>query len=424
MKKIKFKGLDGTCYKEVLNNGLEVYLIPYDNKKNYYMAYATRFGSDTTKFVPVGGKEEVKFPDGIAHFLEHKMFEQEDGVDPFTYFSKSGTGANAFTSFDRTQYICYGTKNFNDNLKFLIDYVNAPYYTVENVEKEKGIIAEELNMYDDIPDFQIEKKLREAIYATHPRRVDIGGSVDEIMKITKEDLYTCYNNFYSPNNMFLLLVGNFSKDEAMKIIHEKLDGVVNKGKPVVREIVEDERVFIQEDTFYTNIKVPKVAIGLKVATKELAEYDDLTLDLYLQMFTTLVFGNSSVFRERVRNKKLLNSYSGEWDYIPGFKSYLMIVSTDEPDLYIEEVKREIANINIEEKALERMKKVWMASEVRLFDYVDSVAANVGDDLILYGDVIPDKIERFKKMNINDMNNIISKIDFTNMCYIKCLDKEA
>lgn len=423
MKKIDFKGLDTCCYKEVLENGLEVYLIPYTNKKNYFIAYATRFGSEVTNFIPALETEEIKVHDGIAHFLEHKMFEQEDGIDPFTYFSKSGTGANAFTSFDRTQYICYGTKNFYDNLAFLMSYVNSPYYTDENVEKEKGIIAEELNMYADMPDWQIESRLREAVYVKHPRRIDIGGTVDEIMKITKEELYTCYNNFYSPNNMFLLVVGNFDVDEAAKIIHQQMDKVKNKGKPNVREFREDRNVNIKEETFYTNIKVPKVAIGLKISTEDMNEYDSLTLDLYLQMFSTLVFGSSSTFRERVRNKKLLNSFSADWESIPGFKNYLAIISTDDPDAFLKEFKEEVANIKIDEEAFNRMKKVWISSEVKLFDYVDSVASNVSDDLILYGDVIPDKIDRFRNMNIDVMNDIISKIDFNNISYIKCLGKE-
>ena len=142
MKEISLKGLDLSSYVETLDNGLEVIYVPMDDKKNYFVSYATRYGSETTTFTPAGEKKEIKVPDGIAHFLEHKMFEQEDGVDPFSYFSESGTGANASTSFDNTQYIFYGTKNFEDNLRFLLKYVNEPYYTDENVEKEKGIIAE------------------------------------------------------------------------------------------------------------------------------------------------------------------------------------------------------------------------------------------------------------------------------------------
>ena len=161
MEEINLKGLDLKAYKEVLKNGLQVIFIPMLNKKNYFVSYATRFGSETTEFIPSGEGKQIKVPDGIAHFLEHKMFEQEDGVDPFTYYSQSGTGANASTSFDNTQYIFYGTKNFNDNFRYLLKFVNEPYYTDENVEKEKGIIAEEINMYKDMPDCQIETKLKE-----------------------------------------------------------------------------------------------------------------------------------------------------------------------------------------------------------------------------------------------------------------------
>ena len=144
--------------------------------------------------------------------------------------------------------------------------------------------------------------------------------------------------------MFLLLVGNFNVDEARNIIHGEMNNRKNMGKPVVSEIFEDKKVNVHEETFYANIKVPKVAIGLKVPTDNLSDYDDLTLDLYLQMFSTLIFGSSSLFRERVRNKKLLNSFSADWESIPGFKNYLVIVSTDNPDEFITEFKNELNNI--------------------------------------------------------------------------------
>src|SRR5574344_308930 len=173
MKEVLLKGLDKKCYTETLKNGLNIILIPYEDKKNYFMTYATRYGSEINTFTPNNSKKNITVPNGIAHFLEHKMFEQEDGIDPFTFFSESGTGANASTSFDSTQYICYGTKEFEKNLEFLLTYVNEPYFTDENVEKEKGIIQEEIKMYEDIPECMLENKLREGIYHIHPHRIDI-----------------------------------------------------------------------------------------------------------------------------------------------------------------------------------------------------------------------------------------------------------
>ncbi len=417
MKKINLKGLDLVAYTETLSNGLDIIFVPFEKKSNYFISYATRFGSEITSFTPSGEKRIYKVPDGIAHFLEHKMFEQESGEDPFAYFSKSGTGANASTSYDNTQYICYGTKNFEDNLRYLLQYVNAPYYTDENVEKEKGIIAEELKMYADLPDVQLETRLRQNIYHVHPRRVDIGGSVDEIYKITKEDLYLCYNNFYSPNNMFILVVGKFPMDEAMSIIHQELDSKENLEKAEVFLIKERKSVRKKQDSFVGNIQVPKIGVGLKIAISDLGQYADLELDLYLTMFTTMLFGSSSLFREQARSEKLLNNFYSDWDNTEEYKTFLILSSTNHPDSLIEAIKEEFSKHELDEAMFNRMKKVWIANEVKMADYIDSTVNNVYDDMIRYHRVIPNKVEVIRKMNIKTLEKIVSKIDFDNLSVV-------
>ena len=422
MKEIELSKLDMTLYYDKLKNGLEVYLLPYDNKNNYYMSYATRYGSETTTFVPSGEDEEVSVPLGIAHFLEHKMFEQEDGVDPFTYFSESGTGANAMTFFDYTQYICYGTKKFEDNLEYLIKYVNSPYYTDQNVEKEKGIIAEELKMYADIPDYQLDNYLRQNVYHNHPRRIDIGGSVEEIYKITKEDLYTCYNSFYSPNNMFILIVGGFDKDKAYEIIKNSLEDIDNRGKAKTSKINEPKEVRCEYQEVTSNISVPKIAIGLKICDKTLGKYDIFDLDLYIQMIASILFGNSSEFKERVRNKKLINNFYTEVETIDGFHTLYIMSGSDDPDVLIQEIKDELNNVKINKNDFERMKKVWIANEVKMIDDVDSTVNNLYDDIIRYKEVVGDKIDRIRNLDIDIMNEIVEKINFNNIAIVK-MNKE-
>ena len=420
MKKIDLKGLDLCCYTETLSNGLDIIFVPFLDKANYFISYATRFGSEVTTFIPDGEKKPRKVPDGIAHFLEHKMFEQESGEDPFAYFSKSGTGANASTTYNSTQYICYGTKNFLDNLRYLIQYVNAPYYTDSNVEKEKGIIAEELKMYADLPDVQLESRLRKNIYHIHPRRVDIGGTVEEINKITKEDLYLCYNNFYSPNNMFLLVVGNFNMDEAMRVIHEELDHRENLVKSEIVPIKEKKSVCKKEDSFEGNIQVPKIGVGLKIAISDLGEYDDLELDLYLTMLTTMLFGSSSSFRERVRSDKLLNNFYTDWDNTERYKTFIILDSTNQPSQLIKEIKKEISNHDLDEDMFQRMKKVWIANEVKMADYIDSTVNNIYDDMIRYHKVIPNKVDIIRNMNMEVLQEIVSSIDFDNLSVVTML----
>ena len=423
MEEKELVGLDMNYYYEKLSNGLEVFMLPYSNKKNYFMSYATRYGSEITKFIPVGKDKEIKVPDGIAHFLEHKMFEQEDGIDPFSYFSESGTGSNASTSFDNTQYICYGTKKFEDNLRYLIKFVNSPYYTDENVEKEKGIITEELKMYEDIPEFKLEMKLRENIFHNHPRRIDIGGTVDEIMKITKEDLYTCYNNFYSPNNMFILLVGNFDKELASSIIHEELDGVDNRGDAVVSDISEDKSVRVKYEEISSNLAIPKVALGIKVFDKDLGKYSKLELDLYLTMITTLVFGSSSLFREKVRNDKLATNIYTEWESVDDMHIFYMMASSEKSDDFIKIVKDTLNDLAIDEDDFRRMKKVWIANEVKMIDDIDSTVHNVYDDILKYKGIISNKVEVIRNLDVNVCKELISKLDFNNMAIVKMIGEE-
>ena len=218
MKAIELKGLDQTLYYEKLENGLEVYMLPYKNKSNYTMHYLTKYGSIQTTFIPYGEKEKITVPDGIAHFLEHKMFEQEDGVDPFTYAAKTGTYSNASTNFECTRYYFEGNQAFQDNLNYLLDFVGSPYFTDETVEKEKGIIAEEIKQYDDEVEWVFEEEMKKAILQKDNHRVDIAGTIESINTITKEDLYNTYYTFYQPSNMFLVISGDFKVEDAINTI--------------------------------------------------------------------------------------------------------------------------------------------------------------------------------------------------------------
>lgn len=423
MKEIKLKGLDLNCYTEKLDNGLEVIMVPFSNKKNYFISYATKYGSEVTKFIPVGKNDEIKVPDGIAHFLEHKMFEQEDGVDPFSFFSESGTGSNASTSFDYTQYICYGTKEFAKNLRYLLSFVNKPFYTDENVEKEKGIIAEELKMYEDIPEFKLEIKLRENIYHKHPRRVDIGGSIPEIEKITKEDLYTCYNNFYSPNNMFVLIVGNFDKMQAMEIVRDVVGPVVNRGNATISKVKEDISIRKKYEEINYPINVAKLGVGIKVDCSDM-ELDEAEQDLYLTMITTLLFGSSSIFREKARNKKLLNNFYTEWESIRNIKTFYIMASTDNPKELLNEIEEEIDDYSFTEEDFKRMKKVWIANEVRMIDDIDSTVHNVFEEYLKYGKVMAEKIDKIRNMEYDTLLEIFANIDFNNKAVVVMRKEET
>ncbi len=422
MKEIELVGLEKKVYYEVLDNGLSIYMIPYTDKKNFYISYATRFGSTTTEFVPFGKKRQIKVPNGIAHFLEHKMFESKTGENPFTFGSKHGTGYNAMTSFDSTQYVCFGTKDFNENLEFLLNFVNEAYFTDENVEKEKGIIAEEIKMYEDMPEAVLENKLRENTYRHHPKRVDIAGTIEDVYKITKEDLYNCYNTFYKPNNMFLLIVGAFDKDKALKIIKDTVNQPkYNKsGIIVLKKYKEPDSVLKKYEEIKANVQVPKVGVALKINKDKLKYKDDFKLDLYLQMILNIMFGMSSDFRESLREEMIATSFYTEMEIADNFRVLDFVAESTHPDKFIELLNKYLNNIEVKEEDLERLKKVWIANEVKMIDVIDNTVYNQFDDIIKYKDIIPNKVDIIRSLNKSEIDKIISSIKVGNTATVVML----
>ena len=420
MKKISLKNIDMTLYTETLSNGLEIYMLPYKNKKNYYVTFATRYGSDVLEFTDVS-KKSCKPPLGIAHFLEHKMFEEESGEDPFSFYAKSGTDCNACTSFESTQYMFWGTKNFNKNLEYLLRFVTHPYFTDQNVKKEKGIIAEEIKMYRDYPDYKLELRLRDNLYKNHPRKLDIAGTVSEINKITKEDLYNCYNGFYIPSNMFILITGNFDPDIALEIIRNELDSNKKTKVPKIKKIIEPVKVNKDKDIIKGNIEIPKIGIGLKISTKDI-KLDDLELSLYLNMLTTIIFGDSSLFKERVRDKKILNGLSTGWENLEDISTFYIQAASIKPDELINEIISEFDNVKVEEDSFNRIKKVWVSKEIKMVDNIEEEADNIYYDILKYKKIIPNKIDIIKNMKFKILKDIVKNINFKNYSIVK-MEKE-
>jgi len=219
MDKKTYPEIDEVIYTKKLDNGLSVFLLPRMEMEKTYSIFTTNYGSIDQKFLPLGEKEMVTVPDGVAHFLEHKLFEKEDG-DVFADFGRLGASANAFTSFTKTAYLFSATNHIEENVETLIDFVQDPYFTEQTVEKEKGIISQEIKMYDDQSDWQSFMGTIKAMFKNHPVNIDIAGTVDSIMKITKDDLYTCYNTFYHPENMSLFIIGNMDAEKISQLIEK------------------------------------------------------------------------------------------------------------------------------------------------------------------------------------------------------------
>ena len=424
MKKIKLLGLDLDIYYKKLKNGLDVYFIPYKYKKNYFLSFATKFGSNYRDFAKEENGKIKRYPLGIAHFLEHKMFEMEDGIDPFQVFNKYGSDANANTNYDVTKYICYGNNNIEENLEYLLYYVSSPYFTDSNVEKEKGIIKQEIEMYDDEADWEIDEALRKALFKIHPYRDDIAGTVEEIYKITKEDLYDCYNTFYNPSNMNLFVSGNIDIKALEKIV-DKYDRK-HEGKKLEYKLMdynEPVDVYKKENTVKHNIVVPKVAYGIKISLDNIKLDDKVKIIMYLNMFLNLKFGSTSIFKENMIKNQLMTSLYIESNLIDRFATISFFAETDKEKEFLKELRKELLIDNIKEEDIERLKKVWIAAEVENSDNIKTEVNSLIYDIIKYDDIIVNKIDIIKSLNKRELNTVINNIDFNNSSTIYMKPKD-
>ena len=213
--------LGESTFSTVLDNGLQVFICKKKGFNKKIGLFGTKYGSVVNDFIDITTGERMKVPDGIAHFLEHKLFEKE-GANALDLFSKMGVSSNAYTSFDQTVYYFETSEKFEESIEMLVKLIKEPYFTDENVQKEQGIIGQEISMYDDDPSFKVYFNALRAMYQVNPVRIDIAGTIESISHITKDLLYTCYNTFYSPQNMFFIVVGDVDVDETFKIIEKIL----------------------------------------------------------------------------------------------------------------------------------------------------------------------------------------------------------
>ncbi|MBE6147570.1 MAG: insulinase family protein [Firmicutes bacterium] len=413
MKEIELKGLDQNVFYKKLKNGLEVYMIPYENKTNYAMHYITKYGSNITEFIPLGKKDKIKIPEGTAHFLEHKMYEQEDGIDPFTFAAKTGTSSNASTSYKTTRYFFEGNSGFDENLDFLLKFIHSPYFTDENVEKEKGIISEEIRQYDDEIDWVLDEELRKSIFQKDNTRNDIGGTVESIQKITKETLYDTYNTFYQPSNMILVISGSFDKERALDIIenHEILNKVESNQEIIFDIPKEPLEVKTKIKKIEFNVVNKKVGHSIKIPLNKVK--DKLLFNLYLGMMNNIVFGLSSKFRETMKNQKLMTSFYMEREIYGDYLILTYVADSEQPEKLIEELNKRFESFEIEEQEIERLKKVWISSEVVMVDNISMTLDNLVYDIITYGNIVPNKVDVLRSLNKKDLDKILKSIDFTN-----------
>ena len=409
MEKINYKNLDLDLFYEKLDNGLEIFVLPKNNVNNIYVTFTTKYGSNIIEFIE--NNQKIKVPLGIAHFLEHKMFEQEDGLDIFNFYSERGADCNANTNYTKTTYLFSGPSFLEENLNLLLDYVQSPYFTDENVEKEKGIIIQEIKMYQDMPGTVMYDKILENTFKNHPMKYPIIGTINSVNSITKEDLYTCYNAFYHPSNMFVVVTGNIEAEEVINIIKEnQMNKQFKERKKIkIKKYEEPKETAKQSDEIKLNVSIPKCVIAYKIKLEK-----NIKNLFYLLTLFDCKFSSTSDFVNNLIDEEIINDSLGiDFDNSTDYLIMFIIGETTKPNILLEKIKAEMTNLEIDEKDFLRKKKTLLSSIIYMTENIFSLNHNIINDVVKYGKFNDDKYNDIKNLNYKDFNKLIKNIDFNN-----------
>ncbi len=408
IKEIKNDLLGEKYYKIDHTSGLKIYVFPKENYSSTYAVFGTRYGSIDTAFRKSSEEDYTEVPEGIAHFLEHKLFESEE-LDAFERFAKTGASANAYTSFDKTCYLFSCSGNFRQNLEILLDFVRHPYFTQKTVEKEQGIIGQEIRMYRDVPDWRVLFNLLCAMYKNHPVRIDIAGTEASIAEISADLLYKCYDDFYNLGNMALAIAGNVSVEEVMEIA----DRLLTKDEPfsIDRKVFEEEKEVV---TDYVEEKLSVASPIFSLGFKEMLSNPERTLkeELLGNIILEAIAGNTSDLYSELIDAELINpTFSTE--YFTGFGYSSMIFSGEscDPKKTSEIIKEKIRcfkETGISNEDFERARKKLYGREIMSYNDVDELANNlIAADFMNEG--LFDEFETLKILTCDEANEFLKEI---------------
>ena len=391
----------------VLDNSLKVFLMEKPMFSGAYAIFGTRYGSIDTKFSK-NGEQEISVPEGIAHFLEHKLFESEDG-DAFTKFAATGAYANAFTSFDRTCYLFSCSKNFDENLDILLSFVQSPYFTQETVDKEQGIIGQEIRMYLDSPPWRVLFNMLENMYEEHPVKIDIAGTESSIAQIDANLLYECYNTFYNPANMFVCIAGNIKADEVLEKIKNSIKPC-EKVQITRGEFKETNRVksnFVSQKLEVSN---PLFCLGYK----EILDHNIATVKekIVADILLEVLCGECSPLYRKLIDEGLINDeFSSEYFVGNGYSCFMIDGETSSPEKIRQEIEQEIErliNEGIDDELFQAIKRSQYGALVKRFDRNESIVMEMVECAISGGDIF-DQINVIKEITQKDVTQRLKNL---------------
>ena len=409
-------------YKTVLDNGLKVFVCPKPGFIKKIGMYGTIYGSIDNDFIDITTGERIKVEDGIAHFLEHKLFEQE-GDNALDVFAKMGVSSNAYTSFDHTVYFFETSSKYEECLEKLLDFVNTPYFTNANVEKEKGIIGQEIRMYDDDANAVVYYNTLRAMYKEHPLKVDIAGTVESVNRIDKRALYSCYNTFYNPANMFVIVIGDVDVDYTINKIKEEMQKRTDKVSAKVERFSPIEPKEIATPTIEKKLYIymPYLCIGFKHG-KQNGE-SNVKNTVIVDILNEMCFSTMSDFYEEMYNTGIINEpMQISYECGADFAHTILFATSKEYDKCETKIKEYIARLKetgVDQKLFDIVKKQKQGEQILQTEDLMAIHRQIIDSIIqdspvyeettALGNITKQDVDNFIKENLREDNMVVSKV---------------
>ncbi len=405
-KLIKNDLLNESYIEATHSSGLKIFISEKPEYSSAQAIFGTKYGSIDTKFRFADSDSFTTIPEGTAHFLEHKLFESEDG-NAFERYAVTGAYANAYTSFDRTCYLFSCTSRFEENFDILLDFVRHPFFTAETVQKEQGIIGQEIRMYDDEPGWRVCFNLLCALYSEHPVRIDIAGTTESIAEITADMLFECHRTFYNMSNMFICVAGRVNADEVLA----QIDRVIDDGAPreVVRGLHNEPREIAQP---YVEQKLAVAKPLFNLGFKEACDAPEKTLKerIVTSILLEIIAGKSSSLYEKLINEGLINdSFGSEYFNGFGYAAEIFDGESSDPQRVAAEIKTEIARLRadgIDKNDFERAKNSLYGQMVMQYNVIDKIVSALVS-VAMTGDGLFDEIDVFSKITLDDVTSCLN-----------------
>ena len=381
MEKINIEGLKETIYYEKLPSGLDVYLWKNEKVNSFFASLNVNFGSIHTEFKNDDSKKNYIVPNGVAHFLEHLNFKLKGGASAQDIFDKLGSDINAFTTFEYTSYHVTATTNLEENINGLLDYVYTPYFTKKLVSNERGIILEEAKSGLDNPSNILFYKRLENLLINDKRKNRVIGSLDDIKNISFEDICLCYDTFYHPQNMFMIVTGNIDIYKTFDCIKKNMakkefDSFKN---PIIKKIKESNKIAKEYEEIEANVEIPSVSVSIKIPVTKIPP--NPKENILISWILRANFGSSSEFKNDMIDEKIMTSLSSSRMTVTDNLIITINALTKYPDEALKQIKNKLKNLELSKEDFERTKKVGIAELIFLYEDPENVNMNIQDDII-------------------------------------------